>query len=134
MSDAEACSCGAAESTVVLACSGSSNVGQITNNLALALTRQGLGHMSCLAGVGAHLSGFVVSAKDCDRLIVLDGCPQNCALEIVEHVGITPGIHLTLTEHGFKKSHDEPASEADVARAQGLLLPMMKGRECSTSS
>ena len=130
-----ACSCGSDEKvTLVFPCSGSSNVGQITNELALRMTREGLGAMSCLAGVGAHLSGFVVSAKDCDQLVVLDGCPQKCAAKIFEHVGIKPHVYLMLTEHGFKKRHDVPALPEDVDRARGLVLAQMKGSACSTAS
>ena len=129
------CSCGSDEKvTLVFPCSGSSNVGQITNELALRMTREGLGAMSCLAGVGAHLSGFVVSAKDCDQLVVLDGCPQKCAAKIFEHVGVKPHVYLMLTEHGFKKRHDVAALPEDVDRARGLVLAQMKGSACSTAS
>jgi len=37
------CSCGGDGTTIVLACSGSSNVGQLTNDLALGLTRPATG-------------------------------------------------------------------------------------------
>ena len=129
------CSCGSDEKvTLVFPCSGSSNVGQITNELALRMTREGLGAMSCLAGVGAHLSGFVVSAKDCDQLVVLDGCPQKCAAKIFEHVGVKPHVYLILTEHGFKKGHDVPVTPEEVDRARELVLSQMKGAACSTAS
>jgi len=117
------CSCGSnGKSTIVLACSGASNVGQLTNDLALRMTREGLGKMSCLAGVGAHLSGFVVSACDCDRLIVLDGCPQKCAAKTLEHVGVEPHVYLLFTEHGFEKRHDVPVQPEEVERARDLVI------------
>lgn len=117
------CSCsGDGKTTVVLACSGSSNVGQLTNDLALRMTREGFGKMSCLAGVGAHLSGFVVSARDCDRLIVLDGCPQKCAAKTLEHVGIRPHVYLLFTEHGFAKRHDVPVQPEEVERAREVVV------------
>jgi len=117
------CSCsGDGKTTVVLACSGSSNVGQLTNDLALRMTREGLGKMSCLAGVGAHLSGFVVSARDCDRLVVLDGCPQKCAAKTLEHVDIKPHVYLLFTEHGFTKRHDVPVQPEEVERARELVV------------
>jgi len=37
---------------MILACSGGSNVGQLSNQAAVALTREGFGKMYCLAGVG----------------------------------------------------------------------------------
>ncbi len=120
--------------TLVFPCSGASNVGQLTNDLALRMTREGLGKMSCLAGVGAHISGFVVSAKDCDQLVVLDGCPQKCAAKVFEHVGIKPHVYLLLTEHGFKKSHGAPVLLEDVDRARELVVRQMKATACSTAS
>lgn len=48
---------------MILACSGGSNVGQISNQAAVELTQENFGKMFCLEGVGGHLSGFVQSAK-----------------------------------------------------------------------
>ncbi len=48
--------------TLILACSGGSNVGQLANQAAVELTQEGFGKLFCLAGVGAQLSGFVQSA------------------------------------------------------------------------
>jgi uncharacterized metal-binding protein len=40
----------------------------------MELTQEGFGKLSCLAGVGAHLSGFLQSAKDIPALVVIEGC------------------------------------------------------------
>jgi len=125
------CSCGDEQVTLIFPCSGSSNVGQLTNELALRMTREGIGKMSCLAGVGAHVSGFVVSAKDCDQLVVLDGCPQRCAAKLFEHVGIRPHVYLLLTEHGFQKRHDVPVLPEEVERALELVAARLKQPACS---
>jgi uncharacterized metal-binding protein len=120
MSGARDCCCATGIPTLIFACSGSSNVGQLTNSVALRLARDGHGKMSCLAGVGAHLSGFVVPAKDCERLVVLDGCEQRCALKTLEHVDAKPHVHISLTEHGFAKQHGVPLAEAEIERAYAL--------------
>lgn len=128
------CSCGDEQVTLVFPCAGASNVGQLTNQLALRMAREGLGSVSCLAGVGAHISGFVVSAKDCDQLVVLDGCSQGCAAKVFEHVSIKPHVYLMLTEHGFTKQHGVPIPPEDVDRARQLVVAKMKGPACSTAS
>ena len=51
--------CAFGENTMILACSGASNVGQLSNQVAIELTQEGFGKMFCLAGIGAHLNGFV---------------------------------------------------------------------------
>jgi len=120
------CSCGDEKVTLVFPCSGASNVGQITNELALRLTREGLGAMSCLAGVGAHISGFVVSARDCDQLVVLDGCPQRCAAKLFEHVGVKPHVYVMLADHGFKKQSGASVQPEEVSRARDIVAGLMK--------
>ena len=115
------CACGDEAVTLIFTCSGASNVGQIAHLAGLRLSEQGIGDMSCLAGVGAHISGFVVSARDCDKLVAIDGCPQLCALKTFEHHDIKPAVHVCLTEQGFKKSHEIPVTDADVQRAARLI-------------
>ncbi|MBS3780822.1 MAG: putative zinc-binding protein, partial [Desulfovermiculus sp.] len=44
---------------MILSCSGGSNVGQLSNQAAVELTREGRGKMFCLVGIGGGLSGFV---------------------------------------------------------------------------
>ena len=39
---------------MILACSGGSNVGQLSNQAAIELTHEGFGKMFCLAGIGGH--------------------------------------------------------------------------------
>ncbi len=56
--------CSSNNNTMILACSGGSNVGQLSNQAAIDLTTEGIGKMFCLAGIGGQLSGFVQSAKD----------------------------------------------------------------------
>ena len=62
--------CAADQQIMLLACSGGSNVGQLSNQAVVELTQEGFGKMFCLAGIGAQLSGFVQSAKD----VSTDGC------------------------------------------------------------
>jgi uncharacterized metal-binding protein len=133
MSAGKDCCCPSGVSTLVFACSGASNVGQITNGVALRLAREGQGKMSCLAGVGAHLGGFVVPAKDCERLVVLDGCEHRCALKTFEHVALKPHIYVNLTEHGFVKQQGAPIAEAELERAFALTKDRLNGSACSTS-
>ena len=126
MTEGNSCCCSSGSTILIFACSGSSNVGQITHSAALRLARNGAGKMSCLAGVGAHLSGFVVSAKDCDKLVVLDGCDQNCALKIFEHVDIKPHVYVNLMEKGFVKRHGVPVKEEKIEKACALVMDLIK--------
>ena len=89
---------------MILACSGGSNVGQLSNQAAIDLTREGFGKMFCLAGIGARLSGFVQSAKDVDNIIAIDGCKVGCAKAVLEENGIESKNHLVLTDLDIEKN------------------------------
>ena len=91
---------------LVLACSGGSNVGQITNEIAKKLDEAGEGKFFCLAGVGGHISGMVASVKGSDRVLVLDGCPVACAKKCVEAAGVEGYKYLIVTEFGVEKKHE----------------------------
>ena len=92
--------------TMILACSGGSNVGQLSNQAAIELTQEGFGKLSCLAGVGAHLSGFVQSARDIDNLVVIDGCEVGCAKGVLEQAEVPLRGYLVITGLGIEKNKD----------------------------
>ena len=90
---------------MLLACSGGSNVGQLSNQAVLELGREGFGKMFCLAGIGGRLSGFVQSAKDVPFLVAVDGCSVGCARAILDNARIVPHRYVVITELGIDKSY-----------------------------
>lgn len=96
--------------TVLLySCSGAADVGCIADKVTRILAKEKVGKMTCLAGVGARLSGFVVSAQGADRNIVIDGCPIACAQKGLEAIGVQPESY-NLANYGLKKG-ETPVSE-----------------------
>ena len=91
---------------MILACSGASNVGQLSNQAAVELTQEGFGKMFCLAGVGGHLGGFTQSAKDVPQMVAIDGCEIGCAKAILEHAEVPIKDYLVLTALGIEKNKD----------------------------
>jgi len=89
--------------TVLLySCSGSADVGCIADRVTRILSKEKVGRMTCLAGVGARLSGFIASAQGADRNIVIDGCPVACAQKGLEAIGVTPEVY-NLSNYGCQK-------------------------------
>jgi uncharacterized metal-binding protein len=113
--------CSAGTTTLILACSGGSNVGQIANNIMVKLDRKGVGKAYCLAGIGASLSGFIESAKTAET-IVIDGCPVGCARKVFEKYGIETGRYFVVTELGVEKTHDFGSVEEETGAALRSLL------------
>jgi uncharacterized metal-binding protein len=102
---AEEC-CAPGGNIMILACSGGSNVGQLSNQAAVELTQEGFGKMFCLAGVGGHLGGFVQSAKDVPQMMAIDGCDIGCTKAILDHADVPIKSYLILTGLGIEKNKD----------------------------
>lgn len=79
------CSCGSdQEIDLLYSCSGAANTGFLADQVMRTLMRKKVGEGTCLAAVGADLSGFIVSAQNAGRNIVLDGCKVSCGKKIFE--------------------------------------------------
>lgn len=113
----QASCCEAGQVNIALACSGGSNVGQITNEVAKTLDEAREAKFFCLAGVGGHISGMVASVKGSDKLLVLDGCPVGCAKKCVDEAGIAGYEYLVVTELGIEKRHYFELDGEDLAKA-----------------
>jgi uncharacterized metal-binding protein len=92
-----------AELPLVYSCSGASSAAQMTNHLAVKLDRAGLAEMSCIAGVGGDVKPLVKTAKSGRPMIVIDGCPLQCAAHILRRHNLTPSRHYVLSDYGVDK-------------------------------
>jgi len=111
---------------MILACSGGSNVGQLSNQAAIELTQEGFGKMFCLAGIGAHLGGFVQSAKDVPAMVAIDGCEVGCAKAILEHAEIPTKNYLVLTALGIEKNKDFNLKAEDIRKIKNEVRSVCK--------
>jgi uncharacterized metal-binding protein len=106
---------------MILACSGASNLGQLSNQAAVELAREGFGKMFCLAGIGAHLSGFVQSAKDVPAMVAIDGCSVSCAKHILEHAEVPLRAYLTISDLGIEKNMDTNFDKTEVEKVKAAV-------------
>lgn len=111
---ADECTC-RTEEVIFLPCSGGSNCGQITNQVAVELTEEGIGNIYCLAGIGAHIEGMMESARSAKRIVALDGCLVACARKTIEHAGLPVTDWICVTEEGIEKAHNFTLSQGDIA-------------------
>jgi len=111
---AQACQCGAAP-RLIFSCSGSADVGEVADRAARKLTREGLGKMFCLAGIGGRVSGILKNTEAASAILAIDGCPLNCARKCLEEAGFSGFAHLQLGDMGLAKG-ETPASDEAVAR------------------
>jgi len=111
----EKCMC-EAKHVVVLPCSGGSNVGQLSNEAAVRLTKEGKASMFCLAGIGGHISGMIASCKGADAVIVIDGCGVECAKKTCEHAEIPITKYVLVTDLGIEKNKNFDLVEDDIRK------------------
>ena len=106
---------------MILACSGGSNVGQLSNQAGVELTQEGFGKMFCLAGIGGQLSGFVQSTKDVPVMVAIDGCQVGCAKTILENVQVSVEHYLVLTDEGIEKNKNFNLHRSDIDRVKAAV-------------
>lgn len=111
MSDCS-CGCGAAP-RFVFSCSGAADVGEVADQAARELSRQGKIKMFCLAGIGGRISGIVKSTEASDQILAIDGCPLNCARKTLEEAGFSEFEHVELHALGLKKG-ESPVSQEHI--------------------
>lgn len=117
---------GSGGSVMILACSGGSNVGQLSNQAAIELTQEGFGKMFCLAGIGGHLSGFVQSAKDVPAMVAIDGCAVGCAKAILEHAEVPLKAYLVLTDLDIEKNKDFNLKREEIDKVKSAVKEACK--------
>jgi len=129
--------CESNNNVMILACSGASNVGQLSNQAAIELTQEGYGKMFCLAGIGGQLSGFVQSAKDVPNLVAIDGCQVGCAKAILDQAGIEAKNYIVLTDNpGIEKNKDFELKREEIEQVKSTVkgLPLAVGAPAVSGS
>ncbi len=101
--------------TLIFACSGAADVGEIADRAARKLTKDGLGKMFCLAGVGGRVSGIMKTTESASKILAIDGCTLNCVKNCLEQAGFRSFTHLQLADLGLEKGKS-PATEENIAK------------------
>lgn len=108
------CACNSA-SKLIFACSGAADVGAIADQAARKLSRDGAGKMFCLAGIGGRVSGIMNATAAAAKILVIDGCPLQCAKHSLEAAGFAQFEYIDLSQMGMVKSQSEP-TDANIAK------------------
>ncbi len=121
MSARDDCSCEGQEKVrIIYACAGASNVGQLSNDVAVELAQRGEGRMGCLVGIAANVSTMVQNAKAADSLLVIDGCGVSCTRKVLESKGLTVDS-MVLTEMGNEKDFDLKNGKDKVEKTADMI-------------
>jgi uncharacterized metal-binding protein len=125
MSECEKCNkCNA--KIIIYACSGSSNVGSIADQVARKLASADCCPLGSLAAIAAGIDTEVDAARSADMNVVIDGCSSDCAKKIMDKASIRNCVHICLTDLGLTKQACAPATEAEVAKAITIVRTILE--------
>ena len=89
---------------MLVSCSGASNTGCYADKVARMLDESGQAHMICLPKVAINNKKVIEELKSTDKkVVVIDGCPLNCAEKILHEKGIENFTHINTTNFGITK-------------------------------
>ena len=125
MTEPNSCECSAAP-TLIFACSGAADVGELTDLAARELTREGIGKMFCLAGVGGRVGGILEKTKAAGRILALDGCQLDCARLTLELADVPDFVHVRVTDLGMQKG-ETPATPEAVTKVTETAASLLEG-------
>ena len=111
-------------STLVFACSGAADVGEISDMAARKLSKEGAGAMFCLAGLGGRVEPIMKKTESASKILAIDGCALDCVKLCLQQAGFNNFIHLRVTDLGMEKGKSRPNEEnmeKVVAKAKEIL-------------
>jgi len=110
------CTCQAAPK-LIFPCSGASDVGGLSDRAARQMTLDLAGKMYCLAGIGGRVEGIMANTKAAAKMLVIDGCKEECARKTMELAGFSGFAHLQLERD---LSFEKGATRVTAARIRQI--------------
>lgn len=96
---------------LLFSCSGSADVGELADVAARKLNQETDLNMFCLAGIGGKVPGIIKTTEAADKIVIIDGCPINCAKKSLDEAGIDNYEHIQLADLGFEKGKSAVTTE-----------------------
>ena len=105
-------------SRLIFSCSGAADVGEISDKTARKLTKDGMGKMFCLAGIGGRVEPIMAATNSAAQILTIDGCGLDCAKNCLQQVGVNNFQHLRITDMGMEKGKSPATDERLLEVAQ----------------
>ena len=106
------------------ACSGASDVGELTDRIVRAIAKRGMGRMLWLAGVSSGDCTIIEKVTNAGNLVVIDGCDLQCARKTMESAGFSGFAHIEMTKHGFV-SGETKVDDQTTAQGMEVVLSLL---------
>lgn len=112
-------------------CHGAANVGQLGNDAARELFREGFLRIACIAAVGARNPDFIRPFQAGKRVFCVDGCSMRCASKTLENGSIPIVDSMTVTDLGIEKNHDLNLHAEDMKRVKAGIWSLVSSQSPS---
>jgi uncharacterized metal-binding protein len=97
--------------SLIFACSGAADVGEISDRAARKMSKDGPGKMFCLAGIGGKIEPIMKKTRSASKILAIDGCGLDCVKNCLEQTGFTEFCHLRITDIGIEKGKSPVTDE-----------------------
>ena len=97
MEEKKKCNC-EGSTTLIFTCSGAADVGGISDQAARRLTKEGIGKMYCLAGIGGNVEEIIKTTKSANGILAIDGCSVACTKKLLERNGFNEFKDFQVTD------------------------------------
>lgn len=89
---------------ILISCSGASNTGCYADRAVCEIAEAGQAEMVCLPKIAINDKKLIEKLKTTSKqIVVVDGCPLNCAERILKEHGIENFTHINVTQFDIKK-------------------------------
>ena len=111
---------------VLITCSGLSNTGRLTTQVAAILISR---HPTDFSWIKASSDPENISkeAIDADLIVIIEGCSDHCASKKITGLGIKGDFFLVATELGIEKNGMAEVQWNDVEKMLGAVKEQLSG-------
>ncbi len=110
--------------SLIFACSGAADDGEISDRAARKMSKDDLGKMFCLAGIGGRVEPVMQKTRSASKILAIDGCGLDCVKNCLEQAGLTEFRHLQVAELGMEKGKS-PATDENINKVAAKGKEMM---------
>ena len=97
--------------TLIFACSGAADVGEIADKATRKVNKEGAGAMFCLAGLGGKVEPIIKKTASASKILAIDGCNLDCVKLCLQQTGFNDFIHFRVTDLGMEKGKSQASEE-----------------------
>jgi uncharacterized metal-binding protein len=110
--------------TLIFACSGAADVGEISDRAARKLSKEGTGAMFCMVGIGGRVEPIMKKTESASKILAIDGCNLDCVKLCLQEAGFNEFEHMRVTNLGMEKG-SSPASDKNIDKVTARAIEML---------